>query len=159
MALDKAVDSAVLDAGLKRVADAIRAKGGMTDNLVFPDGMESAVNAIDKGVKVQTASGSVTTTSAGKATMDIGFKPDLLVLKVGTISGYECNLNLALTEKWTTSKACCVSWYGDEYMYEASVDSVGATSTSVYVTGYDSSWNNGAASKITFQWKAVKYTA
>lgn len=159
MALDKAVDSAVLDDGLRRVADAIRAKGGTTGSLVFPDGMESAVSAIEKGVEVKTASGSVTTTTSGKATLNIGFKPDLLVLKVGVVNGYEFNLNLALTEKWTTSKAGCVSWYGDENLYEAFVDSVGTTSTSLYVYVFNSSWGSGPAQRVTFQWKAVKYTA
>lgn len=111
------------------------------------------------GVEVQTASGSAKTSSKGLLTLNIGFQPDLIVLKVGTVSGYEYNLNLALTEKWTTSKAGCTSWYGDEYVYEAYVNSVGTTSTTLYVYGYDSSWNSGAASDITFNWKAVKYTA
>ncbi len=159
MALDKAVDSNVLDAGLTSVADAIRTKGGTTADLAFPDEFVSAVNAISTGVTVKTASGSAKTSSKGLLTLNIGFKPDLIVLKVGTLNGYEFNLNLALTEKWTSSKAGCTSWNGDEYMYEAYVNSIGTTSTSLYVYGYDSSWNSGAASNITFNWKAVKYTA
>lgn len=159
MALDKAVDSAALDADLTTVADAIRAKGGTTAELAFPDEYVSAIEAISSGVEVKTASGSVTTSSSGKATINIGFKPDLLVLKVGTVNGYECNLTLALTEKWTSSPIDAVSWYGEDYMYECYVSSIGATSTVVYVYAYDSSWNSGSASRITFQWKAVKYTA
>lgn len=159
MALDKVVDSAALDADLTTVADAIRAKAGTTEELSFPDGMASAISAISSGIEVKTASGSVTTSSSGKATINVGFKPDLLVLKVGTVNGYECNLTLALTEKWTTKPIDAVSWYGEDYLYECYVSSIGATSTVVYVDGYDSSWNSGAASRITFQWKAVKYTA
>jgi hypothetical protein len=49
MALDKVIDSAKLDADLKTVADAIRAKGGTTDELAFPDGYVSAVNDISVG--------------------------------------------------------------------------------------------------------------
>lgn len=49
MAYDKVVDSAVLDAGLKQVADAIREKGGTSDNLAFPTGMAAAVSAIQAG--------------------------------------------------------------------------------------------------------------
>ena len=49
MAYDKVVDSSVLDAGLKQVADAIREKGGTSDNLVFPTGMAAAVSAIQAG--------------------------------------------------------------------------------------------------------------
>lgn len=46
MALDKAIDSAVLDSGLTSVANAIRNKGGTSEVLEFPAGFVSAVNAI-----------------------------------------------------------------------------------------------------------------
>lgn len=49
MALDKAIDSAKLDANLTVIADAIRAKGGTSDALVFPAGFVSAVQAIQAG--------------------------------------------------------------------------------------------------------------
>ena len=49
MALDKVVDSAVLDAGMKSVADAIRAKAGTTDLLAWPDGFTAAVDGIQTG--------------------------------------------------------------------------------------------------------------
>ena len=49
MALDKVVDSAVLDAGMKSVADAIRAKAGITNQLVWPEGFKTAVDGIQTG--------------------------------------------------------------------------------------------------------------
>lgn len=49
MAFDKMVDSAVLDGGLKKIADAIREKSGSADALAFPDEMEAAVKAIEGG--------------------------------------------------------------------------------------------------------------
>ena len=49
MAYDKVVDSAVLDAGLKQIADAIREKGGTSDNLAFPTAMVDAIAAIEAG--------------------------------------------------------------------------------------------------------------
>ena len=49
MAYDKVVDSAVLDAGMKSVADAIRAKTGTTDLLAWPDGFKAAVEGIQTG--------------------------------------------------------------------------------------------------------------
>ena len=49
MAYDKVVDSAVLDAGLKQIADAIREKGGTSDNLAFPTAMADAITAIEAG--------------------------------------------------------------------------------------------------------------
>lgn len=49
MALDKVIDSAVLDAGMTAVADAIRAKAGTTDPLAWPDGFKAAIEAISGG--------------------------------------------------------------------------------------------------------------
>lgn len=49
MANYKKVDSDQLDADLKTVADAIREKGGTTDELAFPDGMATAVSEIQSG--------------------------------------------------------------------------------------------------------------
>ena len=49
MAFDKVVDSVALDAGMKSVADAIRAKTGTTDLLAWPDGFKAAVDGIQTG--------------------------------------------------------------------------------------------------------------
>ena len=49
MAFDKVVDSVALDAGMKSVADAIRAKAGTTDLLAWPDGFKAAVEGIQTG--------------------------------------------------------------------------------------------------------------
>lgn len=48
MAYDKAVDSAVLDAGLTAIANAIREKGGTSDPIAF-DAMANAIAAIEAG--------------------------------------------------------------------------------------------------------------
>lgn len=49
MAIDKAIDSAALDASLTAVADAIRAKGGTNAALAFPGGFVDAIEAISTG--------------------------------------------------------------------------------------------------------------
>ena len=49
MAYDKVVDSAVLDEGLKQIADAIREKAGTTDALAFPQEIADAIAAIQGG--------------------------------------------------------------------------------------------------------------
>lgn len=49
MAFDKVIDSAVLDANLTSVADAIRTKGGTSEQLSFPDGFVNAVEGIQVG--------------------------------------------------------------------------------------------------------------
>lgn len=47
MAYDKVVDSAKLDADLTMVADAIRARAGISERLAFPMGMKDAVEGIE----------------------------------------------------------------------------------------------------------------
>lgn len=47
MALDKVIDSAWLEAGLKKVCDGIRSKTGGSAKLEFPDEMDAQIRAID----------------------------------------------------------------------------------------------------------------
>ena len=49
MALDKLVDSTALDEGLTDIADAIRAKGGTSGQLTFPEGFVDAIDDIPTG--------------------------------------------------------------------------------------------------------------
>lgn len=58
MAYDKVVDSAKLDADITVVADAIRAKAEITGQLVFPEGMASAIYAISGGVSLDVITAS-----------------------------------------------------------------------------------------------------
>lgn len=84
MALDKVVDSAVLDAQLTSIADAIRSKGGTTDQLTLA-GMVDAINAIQTGSGgIQSASGEYSiaedVADLNIDISDIGFVPDLVAV-------------------------------------------------------------------------------
>lgn len=70
MAVDKLVDSAVLDANLKAVANAIRTKGGTSAQLAFPAGFVSAVQAIPTGV-TPTGTKQISITQNGVTTEDV----------------------------------------------------------------------------------------
>ena len=65
MAYDKVVDSSVLDAGLKTIADAIREKGGTSENLEFPTAMAEAIASIQTG---SGSSGGITLLESGSFT-------------------------------------------------------------------------------------------
>lgn len=56
MAIDTAVDSGALDAGLKTIADTIRTKSGASGSLLFPDGFNAAISSIqgdsNNGIKI-----------------------------------------------------------------------------------------------------------
>lgn len=74
MAIDKAIDSGVLDANLTTVAQAIREKGGTMQPLAFPAGFKSAIEAIETGI---TPEGSLTITANG--TYDVTSKVQAVV--------------------------------------------------------------------------------
>lgn len=89
MAYDKVVDSSVLDAGLKQIADAIREKGGTSDNLAFPQAMAEAIAAIEAGGGIpsnitELAGGTYTAASDIGQTLTIqhgmGKTPNLAVI-------------------------------------------------------------------------------
>lgn len=68
MAIDKLVDSSQLDTDLTSIANAIRAKGGTSAQLTFPNEFVTAINAISGGggstlvTKTITENGTYTAT-------------------------------------------------------------------------------------------------
>ena len=82
MAYDKVVDSAALDTQLTSIADAIRAKTGGSDSLVFPDGFSQAIAAIEAGGGAGFATGTLTFNESQAINSDLtvthnlGFAPD-----------------------------------------------------------------------------------
>ena len=83
MALDKVVDSAVLDAGMAAVADVIRAKAGTTEPLAWPNGFKAAIEAISGGIAgaVLLESGEFTlaNVTATAYSVELNNVPDLFV--------------------------------------------------------------------------------
>ncbi len=72
MAIDKAVDSAVLDAGLTSIANAIRAKSGTSAQLNFPNGFTDAVKEIQSAKPEQTKTVDITQNGTTTVTPDNG---------------------------------------------------------------------------------------
>lgn len=92
MAYDKVVDSSVLDAGLKQIADAIREKTGSTDGLTLDD-MAEAIAAIEAG---------------GADVSQFGFTKAVFGTTVGSQSFVH---NLGETPR------CVLFWSDDVYSY------------------------------------------
>lgn len=87
-------DADKLDSDLTKVADSIRAKGGTTEPLAFPDGFAAAVNAIV--VKTGTEIKRTTGTVKNGYTINCGWKPDLVYLSPGgSEDGYPMTACLA----------------------------------------------------------------
>lgn len=80
MAKDKAVDSAVLNAGLTSIADAIREKAGTTEALSFPAGMAAAIAGIETGGSIEVKTGEVTLTETKVSYTFLSDNPDIFIL-------------------------------------------------------------------------------
>lgn len=90
MAFDKAVDSTALNAGLTKIADAIRAKGGTEGTMAFPDGFAEMIEAIQAGGGgINATAGTVTVASDSNdyiVTHGLGEVPKFFV--IGMIENY-----------------------------------------------------------------------
>lgn len=95
MAYDKVVDSASLDSKLTQVADAIRTKGNTSDDLQFPSGFISAIQAIQTGTElkiiVSVTSGATVTATKGSLSVS------------GTSVNGTCTLTVPEEGDWTVS--------------------------------------------------------
>ena len=83
MAIDRAVDSSVLDAGLTAIANAIRAKAGTSDPIAF-DAMAALIESIEAGGGAGIATGSFTNTYSNKydqtITHGLGAIPKMVIV-------------------------------------------------------------------------------
>ena len=111
MAVDKLVDSAKLDEDLSAVANAIRTKGGTSENLAFPADFLTAIAAIPLGAKFK--SGTITwsqdITESGLVRIaydeDVGFDPDIFVFCIRDRESVRGVMNAALFAVYTNVSA------------------------------------------------------
>lgn len=96
MADYKVIDAEQLDADLTTVADAIRSKGGTTEQLLFPSGMVTAIGAIQSGGG-SMENGEFTTTSSNyyNLTIPVSSKKSHLIIYSKDIAELISNPNLS----------------------------------------------------------------
>lgn len=170
MAIDKAVDSQVLDGYFSEIAKAIRAKNGGTAQYT-PSAMATAIRFLKTGVEVYQRVGTVTVTkdtSSGwhKGTIDLGFPPDAMALYVS-----ETDVN---SNSWLNQAAClftlkadgCTYFYSEErsclYLvffsrYGNQVNLYVGAPTSMNADTYQPAGNQDLGS-ITFRYMAYQFT-
>ena len=94
MAYDKVIDSSALDANLASIAEAIRTKGGTTDQLVFPAGFISAIEAIEAGGSKFVAGSFTPNENVSKFTInhELGEIPNIYVVYTYDADGSQTEL-------------------------------------------------------------------
>ena len=160
MANYKLCDADQLDADLTTVANAIRSKGGTSAKLEFPNGYKSAIEAITTGSEspVQKITGKTfTTSSAGKATVTCGFRPDAVFIPIVVSGDTESAICLVFSEQTNSQKILQTHAANTDGLYTAEAT---RSDTGFSITMYNQGWNfSGATMKNkTFSYTAIKYT-
>lgn len=110
MAIDKAVDSTLLNANLTSVANAIRAKGKTSAQLAFPAGFVSAVNAIPTS-EPPTGTKQISITQNGTSTTDVsGYANAEVTANVPQMQRGVLRPDAELVETWSYDKL----WIAEE---------------------------------------------
>lgn len=107
MAVDKLVDSTQLNADLTNVANAIRAKGGTSASLAFPDGFVDAIGDIETGGGVTVSPLSVTANGTYTAPSGEAYSP--VTVNVPTGGGGTSNVVTGTFTGTTTGAAMDVT--------------------------------------------------
>lgn len=112
------------------------------------------------GVDVQTYNGSFTTSSNGTASINCGFKPDLLVFYTANGNGYECVGALPIKERKTSRTLNTVAWSpaDDASFIDFDLTGLSDTGATVRVSLYSLASNGDPYERKTISYRAVKYS-
>ena len=140
---------------------AIGNKGGTVPSSKVSGNLSTAIQSIPSGVAVQRKSGTVVTDSNGEATVDCGFKPDLVYIHLNEGKNNEIySTAAAFNEEQRTGRMNLIFWsYSNSSMY---VEDMYIEQTdsgfSFELTWNSVDWKSGAESNMTVYYTAVKYT-
>lgn len=144
---------------------AVNSKGGTVPSSKVSGNLAAAINSIPNGVTVQRKSGTFTTNSSGNATVNCGFKPDLVYISLGeSEDGYLYSASAAFAEETRSGTVNITMWAisevsGTSTRSEDMYVSQTTNGFSVLVTYKDFiDFSNGNTSSKTFNYTAVKYT-
>lgn len=98
------VNRTMLDAGLTKIADAIRTKGGTSAQLAFPDGMADAIAAIQSGGGGNIAYGTYTPASDAYRIYyaDVNAQRPKLAFIVGDRAGSDDYLSIFINSQFAS---------------------------------------------------------
>lgn len=155
----------IQDTTLTAIGDAIRAKEESSAPIPVSE-FASRIAAVVTGVTVQRSSGSFTTNTSGKATINCGFQPDLVYIQIDEKHGnYPLSCAAAFAEEARSgnmeihlmsvgSSDGLPNWL-EEFVVARATSGFSVTVT--YHNAYDYN-DSGTEKNETFNYTAVKYT-
>lgn len=138
----------------------------VADNIISGKTIFGVAGSASTGVNVQIKTGSITTSNSGTATVNCGFKPDLLVFHIATFTAdgetYESVISLPFAaSKRTDGGANMDNSAVEDSSFTSFIECwpESITNTGVSVGFYRYSSSPGYVSRKTYNWTAIKYTA
>lgn len=119
----------------------------------------TGTGSISGPAQAQQYEGTFTTDASGNATVNCGFKPDAVLIKVSHDDTYECNLNCIFAGAESPGLTqCAITWNSDyTSIYEADFSQL-SNGFYVEIYGYSANWQSFEIPNATYSFVAVKYT-
>lgn len=138
---------------------AVGNKGGTVPSSKVSGNLAAAIASIPAGAAVQRKADSFTTDGSGGATVNCGFKPDVVYIKGDrtTEDGVTAENSQAIVFSEDTRSNLCTAMYNNEGVVEA-FWTRSDSGFSANMTEYNWDWEASAASGMTFNYVAIKYT-
>lgn len=137
---------------------AIGNKGGTVPSSKVSGNLVSAIDSIPLGVTVQKKSGTFTTNYSGTATVNCGFKPDLVAINGGSDSYSSYFIAVPFTEGNTTKGTLTIIPPNSNYVFTMVLVTQTSTGFSVAAINTDSNWSSSNCTYRNLSYVAMKYT-
>ena len=138
---------------------AVGGKGGTVPTSKVSGNLVTAINSIPSGVTVQKKTGTFTTSTSGAATVNCGFKPDVVAFDTGDGSYARVFPAVDFNAAGLSSISICHN-SSDYNNYVVGVSVVNQTSTGFSITMRNLSYSMATSyiSRKTYNYVAIKYT-
>ena len=144
----------------QNLASALTGKGVTADGTEGLETLVPKVSEIESAAQVQRYAGTFTTDNNGEATVDCGFKPDIVYIfnDWAPMDNRADSMSMALNEGFDSSKNNMTVMASSGGIIAASWTAWTSTGFTVIMLQYDFNWNKSKLSNQTISYVAIKYT-
>lgn len=138
----------------------ISGKGGTVPSAKVSGNLATAINSIPSGVTVQKKTGTFRTNSSGKATISVGFKPDVIAFSMGiSPSGQESYPAAMFTEANNDTITILITPADpNNYAFTQLIATRTATGAGIELYKVNYSFAGSPETSRTVSYAAIKYT-